>query len=226
MAAPKRPLTLYVSLVLAAILTAGCNILSLPFFIFGPEPRIEARLKKLASDDKEVKVVILTYGGLPTHPEYIGLDRELTELLAKNLKEATQYNKEKVAIVSPNKVEKFKQDHPGWHAMDLPEIGKRFDADYVINLEINSLSLYERGSSSTLYRGRAEISVTLVDVNNPEEGRYPTEVTEQYPGEAEQPLEVGNSNPLVFRRAFLNHVAKRLAWHFTSHPTSDDYRSQ
>src|SRR5262245_9079924 len=57
---------------LTAALGSGCNILSLPFFIFGPEPKIEAKLHKLASDekDKEVKVVILAYSGLETRPEF------------------------------------------------------------------------------------------------------------------------------------------------------------
>ena len=56
----------WMGLVLAAltfvlVTSSGCNMLSIPFFLFGPEPKIEASLKKLAAKerDKLVRVVVL-----------------------------------------------------------------------------------------------------------------------------------------------------------------------
>ena len=42
--------------------------------------------------------------------------------------------------------------------------------DYVIDLEINAVTLYEQGSANTLFRGHAEISIDVVDVHKPAEG--------------------------------------------------------
>jgi hypothetical protein len=220
MAALLRPWSL-IGLFLAALGLTGCNVLSLPFFIFGPEPTIEAQLRKVASDDKkkEVKVAILTYSGLGLPTEFIRADRDLSERLRAQLKASFEYNKEKVTVVGSRRVEAFKNENPGWHTMDLDEVGKQLGADYVIYLEIRHLSLYEKGSGSTIYRGRADISVSLVDVNDGEEGPLRREFTTQFPTEARQGIPVdGDVNLQKFKDSFLDYVAQRLSWYFTSHP--------
>lgn len=204
----------------------GCNLLTVPFFLFGPESKREAELGRIASDnkDKTVKVVILSYGGLETRPEYINIDRELSAQLAKHLKEGFKYNKEKVTIVSPKKVEEFKNETPRWHTLGLEEVGQKFDADFVIYLEINKISLYEKGMGHQLYRGRAEITVTVVDTSKPGETPTTKEFSCVYPSEARGPIAGGEgNNAREFRQAFLNHAAKRLSWFFTSHPTNDEF---
>src|SRR5262249_33648242 len=141
-------------------------------------------LKKIASDDKkkEVKAAIVTHSTLEVRPELLRADRQLSELLAKQLTEQCKDNGEKVSIVPTRKIEEYKNQHPGWKDDDLDEIGKHFNADYVIFLEINELDLTMHGSFGGLLRGRARIQVSLIDVHNPEEElsesfecTYPTE---------------------------------------------------
>jgi len=215
-------------LLLIAALGAGCNVLSLPFFIFGPEPKIPARLKKIASEekDKEVKVLILAYSPLITALELLRPDRDLSILLAQHLKARCEYNKEKVKIISSRKVEDYKQQHPDWHKQELEEIGKHFEADYVIYLEIASLSLYEKGSNNLLYRGHAEIDVTLIDVNKTDDTPNDTRsFTSDYPTDYHGgAIPADNSSWQDFRTAFYHHIARQLSWYFTSHPTREDYR--
>jgi hypothetical protein len=212
---------------LLALVGTGCNVLEALFFIFGPEPKIPAQLKQLASEDKnkEVTVLILASGGLETRSELIRADRDLVNLLTRHLREGCKYNKEKVKVISPSKVEKFQSDHPDWQKWDDVDIGSHFKADYVIDLEINSLSLYEKSSLNQLYRGRAEITVKLIDMKNPDDLQTKF-YTGQYPGDIRPPVEVGDSNPLEFRRAFLDHVAKQIAWYFTSHPTDEEHNCE
>ncbi len=216
---------LLASLVVVAALGSGCNLLSVPFFLLGPEPKVEPLLKKLASDskDKEVKVVVLAYGGLETRPEFLRADRELSNLLVRQLKEHCKYNGEKVALVAPAKVEEFKNTHPDWHTMNLEDIGSRFDANYVIYLEINKLSLYETGSANLIYRGRADITVSLVDVDHPDEGVMQKEFTCEYPGDASGGVPIDDKNQRVFLAEFYKQLAVELSWHFTSHPTREDH---
>jgi hypothetical protein len=214
------------ALVVIALAGFGCNLLSFPFFLMaGMDPKHEPKCK-LASDDKKkpaVRVVILTSAGLETRPEFLRVDRELSTLLARQLEQAFKENKEKVVIVAPVRVEKYKDEHPQWRAMDAAEIGKHFDADYVINLELESLSLYEPGSGNQLYRGKAEIEVKVMDVNKPEEEpKYKETFTCEYP-KTRGPQPASESNPQQFRQAFISQVAKELSWRFTAHPTSDDF---
>ena|SRR5947209_4505176 len=215
-------------LVLAAGLCTGCNIMALPFFLIpGMEDRYEPKCK-LASDDKEktVRVVILTTsGGLEIRPEFVRVDRDLSQMVAHELTEAFKKKKEKVVLVPVSRVEKYKDEHPNWHALDPSEIGKYFNADYVIDFEIDSLSLYESGSSNTLYRGRAAISVSVMDVHKPQADGpiFHDEYRCEYP-RARGPIPVNDNNAAQFRQMFLNVVARELSWYFTSHLVDDDFK--
>ena len=221
-----RRRVLAASLCLAASLGAGCNLISLPFFLFSPEPKKDAMLKRIASEDKEkeVKMVVICYSGLETRPEFIQADRQLAELLTKHLKDLFEYNKEKVKVVSPRKVEEYKSNHPDWHQnLEPAQIGKHFNADYVAFLDMNSMALFEKGSVNSMYRGRADITVTLVDVNKPDDYPDRKEFTQVFPGEAKGPIPVGDVTVNQFRAMFLDSVARRLAWYFTAHPTDKDF---
>jgi hypothetical protein len=212
-------------LILAAAACFGCNMLSLPFFLMtGMDPKHEPRCK-LAAEDKtqEVKVLILASAGLETRPEFLRVDRELAGLLARQLQQAFKDNKENVLLVSTTKVEKYKDEHPNWRSLDVREIGRHFGADYVISLEINSLSMYEKGSGNTLYRGHADISVKVVDVSQTEEDTiYDEEYSCEFP-RTRGPIPVSDNSAQQFRQFFLTQVARELSWRFTAHPTKDDY---
>jgi hypothetical protein len=213
-----------VGLILTAVACSGCNMLALPFFLMtGMNPKHDPQCKLASEDkDKEVKVVILAYTGLETRPEFLRVDRELASMLARQLQQGFKENKEKVLLASITKVEKYKDEHPNWKAMDLEEIGTHFGADYVIDLGIESLSLYEPGSGNQLYRGRATISIAVVDVHKPDEDPiYREAYTCEYP-KTRGPIPVSEGNPLQFRQAFLKHVAKQLSWRFTAHPVDED----
>jgi hypothetical protein len=184
-----------------------------------PEVKEEPELKRLASDDskKEVKVVILTYDRLEPLPELAQVDRQLSDLLSRQLAELFRQDKQKVAIVPSRRVEEYKNTHPARHGPDPTEVGRYFHADYVIYLELNEMSLYEKGSSNLLLRGRAHISVSLIDINDPDETREPREFTTVYPSEA-RAQDVGPDMPLLlFRQQFLTTIARRLSYYFAPH---------
>lgn len=215
-----------VGLLLAAFLCMGCSLLSVPVFLLsGMNPKHEAKYKLASKDkDKEVKLVILAFGSLETRPEFLRADRELSSLLSRELQKQFKENKEKVTIVPTSQVEKYKDEHPNWHALNPVEIGEHFKADYVIDLGVESLSLYEPGSGNQLFRGRAEIAITVVDAKEPgADPVYREQYICEYP-KTRGPIPASDgSNPQQFRLAFLQHVAKQLSWRFTAHPTSDDY---
>jgi hypothetical protein len=216
-------------LCLAVPLATGCNVLEVPFILFGPEPSVGPEMKGLASPDKkkDVKVMVLTYSGSDTRSDFTNFDAELANMIASNMRESYQENKDKVTILSTKKVERFKQDHPNWKTMDLAALGKHkeFDADYVIYVEIDprSLALYERGNSMQCYRGTADATVTLVNVKDSEESELPREMSFTFPGEGKVGPEVSDMRPNQFRQLFVRYMAKKLAWNFIPHTVKQKY---
>jgi hypothetical protein len=209
---------------LIAAMATGCNMMALPFFLIPSLSDEKPKCDLVSKDkDKEVKVVILASMGLETHPDLVRFDTDLSRLLAHTLQEAYKARKEKVTIVSNSRVEKYKDDHPNWQALSDIEIGKHFHADYVIVLEIGSLSIYEKGSSNTLYQGRAGISVKVVDLNANDDNRVKFE--EEYRCEfprGGRPVPAGDNDLAQFKRRFLNVAARELSWNFVAHPFDDE----
>jgi hypothetical protein len=213
-------------LLLVAVSCTGCNLMALPFFLIpGMEPKHEAKCKlEPHENEKEVRVVILSSSGLETRPEFLRVDRELSRLMYMQMEEGFKKNKEKVTLVPVSQIEKYKDDHPNWHSLSPQEIGKHFNASYVIDLEINAVTLYEPGSANTLFRGHAEISIDVVDVRKAAEGPiYKEEYTIDYP-RARGPIPASEGNVQQFRQRFLSVVARELAWRFTAHLVEDDFK--
>ncbi len=198
-------------------LVAGCSFPTALYFLM-PEAKEPAEYKRLASDDKkkEVRVVLWTYSDL-MGTEFIQADRLLTDQLSKYINKMSQENEEKLTVVSPRKVEEYKNTHPEWKSYREEEVGHYFKADYVISLEIDQLSLYDPNTHGQLYNGRAHILVKLVDVTNPDDSPHPTEFTDRYPTELRGGIDTLDIPPMVFRQKFLDHVAKRLSYFFVNH---------
>ncbi len=208
--------------ILVAVTSAGCNMMALPFFLI-PSFRLEQPKCKLASEDKEkqVRVMILAEMGLETQPDLVHFDGELARLLAHNMQEGFKSNKEKVTIVSTSKVERYKDDHPNWQSESATELGKHFHADYVIELEVGALSLFEKGSANQLYQGRISISMKVIDVHA--SGDNIVKYEEEYHCSHPQcPKPVGDNDLAQFKQKFLAVVAQELAWRFVAHPFDDE----
>ncbi len=170
-----RRVLLGVLLVLAGGL--GCNPIMLPFYIFGGfnDPKIppEYELYKTArkeKEKKEFKLVVIPERGRGLSPDFFGQERTLADAFVKKLEKAFEENKEKVKIVPLKDVEAYRNKFPRdeWKAMLPQEIGKHFGADYVIDMELSSLSLYEPKSFSQFFHGTCRLSLTLVDVDKDE----------------------------------------------------------
>ena len=224
MAACKRHWRL-LSLTLAAVLCgAGCNALTMPYFLFqrvlGQDDKMPPAMAKLKSDDKKkiVKVILLASSNLQSQPEFLTVERDLTSMLVRRLRDSYQANKENVTLLPANKVEQYKDTHPNW-ALDVAGIGKHFKADYVIWLQIDSLSLYKEGSSRMLYQGHANIQVSLYDMTQPDAAPQEKAYVTEWPRGSERPVE--GTNSLAFQQAFLDHMAKDLCRYFDEYEQMD-----
>lgn len=194
----------------------GCNPATLNYLLM---PFVDARIPpkcKLAGD-KEVQVAIVTnFATLETRPELLPAEMELSEKLAQSLRERFKENKEKVKIIPTARV-KSAMNGSG-QAVSPRDVGKQLKADYVISLEINSISLYENGSSRTLYRGNTEIAVNVFDMSKPdgESNIWQDAYRCEFPG-TRGPIDAAGSSYQSFRSMFLTKVARDLSRNFSAH---------
>ncbi|HEV8059175.1 MAG TPA: hypothetical protein VGP68_04860 [Gemmataceae bacterium] len=227
MASLPRNLTL-AALMLVGALTAGCQLMALPyFFLPGMEPKRTPEFPLASTEkDKVVKVLILSQASLETRPEFLRVDRDLAQMLSQEMQTTFKKNKEKVVMVANSQVEKYKDEHPNWKAMQAVEIGKNFHADYVIELEVNQISLYEPGSYNTFFRGRCDISMVVHDVHKSSEGPVWTgEYSTEFP-KARGPIDASSGSVAQFRQKFLGVVARELSWRFSAHLLEEDYKCE
>jgi hypothetical protein len=145
------------------------------------------------------------FSWLDMRTEFIQADRLLTDLLSQHIHKMSEENGEKPTVVSPRKVEEFKNTHPDWKALPPEQVGRFFKADYVVSLEIDQLSLYEPNSHEQLLCGRTHILVSVADVKNPDNSPHPTEFSDRYPTELQGGIDSLDMPPMQFRQKFLDH---------------------
>jgi hypothetical protein len=212
------------ALLLAALgLTVGCSPFTLLGLLFSAG-HLEQPDCPLTIDGKESKVVIVAaHANLPSNPALIPADWELTYKLTQILEARYKENGDKVKIVSPMQVKGYMSKNPRWREATPQEIGKHFGADYVVNLEIESISLYEKGSANFFYKGSAVISVTVTEVAKPvgEGQKWECPYQIAYPTGGIQ--EINEMSPGTFRTKFIDRIAKDMAKFFAAHEPSEKY---
>jgi hypothetical protein len=206
------------------VVSSGCDLLAMPFFLAGPDPSVPPSLKQLATENKDqkIKVAVFASSNLEVRDQLARVDRELANRVVRRLGELCKHNKENVEVVPVNVVERYKTSHPDWdHPLDLVQIGKDLKVRYVVYLEINSLSLYVPKSNNQFYQGETDIKVTLVNVRKADDLPETDDCHESYPS---TPISAFDEpNPIAFRSKFIDHVAEKIAWKFTSHSPEKDY---
>jgi hypothetical protein len=214
------------ALVLALAAGIGCNPLTTVYFMMvGVENKAEPEFKLASTDkSKEVRVMILASSAPDGQTEVVGVDRQIGIEFTRQLDALCKANKEKVTVIPYHKVEKFKNDNPGWRTMTTSEIGRRFDVDIVIDVEVEAMSLYKPGSRNMLFLGSSRIDVSAVDLSKAQDGpAYHQTLTIPYPSSRGE-IPVGDDNPDSFRERFVRRIATDLSWKFTSHTSNESYQ--
>lgn len=84
---------------------------------------------------------------------------EVATELQDKVKDATAVNPQRIVL--------YQRENIDWNAMDKTELGKLFDADYVLFISLLEYSTHEVGSVN-LYRGRITAEVSLWETDLPE----------------------------------------------------------
>lgn len=215
---------------LVVVLTVGCNPLTTIGFIFHRDAKIPAeyplRPKEGPKKDKdeEIKVLVICGqrpgGGIPF--EFAGLDRELATTIAKRMPEEAKANKEQVAVIPPAKFDKFKIDNPNWRTMRPDQIGKRLGADYVLDVMVANVQVYQPGSRNMLYEGRAEVEVLVYDLigGSGEPQHYPHQFIYR-PNHTPDATDSTGVNLNLYKQGFVDRLAMEIVWKHLEHKPAD-----
>jgi hypothetical protein len=204
-------------LTLAAVLTIGCSPLQTIAFIFHRDKPVPAMYPLRPKEgpkkdlDEELTILILcgTSGGVPQ--EFATMDRDLVSLLAKRLPEAAKENKDKLTVIPPSKVDKFKIANPTWKSMHPAEIGKKLGADCVLDITLSNIQVYQPNSVREIYEGKVDVSVDQYDVSKwPGEREPAQKYVEQHLYPRTGMIAVINLPLSQFKQRYLEKLAQFL----------------
>jgi hypothetical protein len=159
--------TLFAGLFLAplAIGSTGCTPNALGFLFRGDGKKPPTYpLKPLKNrDTKEVRVVAFATMAPGLSYEFASVDRDVSQQMSKKLAEGTKEEKHPVKIIRPEDVERFKLSNPTWKVMHPSRVAQQLNADYLIDISITGIGLYQPGSGNVVYEGWATADVTVYE---------------------------------------------------------------
>ncbi len=199
-------------------LSIGCSpqtltMFMLPFEDNKAEP--EYKLfpdKKLFAEGKEIKLVVLSsFARTELKPDIMPAAHELADVVSEHLRLRCQANKRTLKIVPQAEVRNFEMKELNTEGDVSPlDIGKKFKADFVLDMSIEKFGLFQEKSYPRMFGGSAQINIKLYKMDN--KGENPVVFTKSYAAtytgsRGDSLMEVGNSNPAEFRHLFMS---KRL----------------
>ncbi len=200
---------------LLSIVPIGCRqVLTLGYLIGGPpsiEPDFDAKTN-ISLNKKGKKILVLCDAPKEVKWDFDSVDRELGRHLSHRL------SQNKIKVMDPDAVHAWLDEHVDW---DTPvEIGRDFEADYVIFVQINEFGLYEQGSNS-LYRGHSECLITVYEMEDGEGHEiYTKEYISKFP--LLEPVSTSEQSYYDFKRHYLSRLSEELGRHFYEHYAGDD----
>jgi hypothetical protein len=204
--------------------SAGCgsNPIVLIAYLFNngdPKSPAEYPLKPRPKHEKEeVKVVVLASGNSNclTQADLIGIDRMLGAEFISLLESRCKDNKELVTVLKTQALDDFKRKHADWKSMHPMDIGKQLNADYVIEIELAKVSIYDP-KARDLLKGQATIAVRAYDASkqNQDPAFSPAEYNIDYP--PGRPELRDDTDITTFRQRFTKYMAAKLVILFTDH---------
>lgn len=186
-------------------LTGGCAVVRAMTYLFGelPTRQVKAEYPHLAKQ----KVCVLVRADMETIFEYPHVQWEV----ADHVRVALEQNVQGVKVVDPRRVAEYQRGHPDWERTDPAELGKRFAADRVLEINLTQYTTREPDSPH-LYRGHISALVSVYHAGYPNsEPVYTTEVKTVYPPESVGEPGTGDR---AIRRAAMEVFANDLAGKF------------
>ena len=158
---------------LALVSTIGCNPLTTLAFLTHKDVNVPAEFPLTykegpKKDKEEIVVALFVSQGTGQSYEFAGADTALANEIVKKLPEMVKETKQKqkLTVLTTAQVNKFKMKNPNWRLMHATERGKQLGADFVLDIHLDKMNLYQPGSQNSFYEGRADVTVEMYDVDD------------------------------------------------------------
>jgi hypothetical protein len=146
-------------LALLAAMLGGCKQVGHFVYLWAGEEHtktVEAEYTDLAHST----VAVVIYADDQVQYEYPEATLSLSTAIASEL----NANVELVQVVDPLNVRAYQHENISWHGMDKSELGRQFEADYVLFVAVREYATREPGSLS-IYRGHINAEASLFKVH-------------------------------------------------------------
>ena len=200
----------------AVLISCGCsiNMLAIPYYLFVGEQKLPPPKPLVEGKKDRKKVAVISYVDNALRFSFDSLDSDLESMVSMEMAK----NEKRVDVVQAKKIRNWRDKNPGWIDASLQSVGEKFDANYVIFIEISEFSL-SADRNQFLYQGRAKVSVKLHDVSK-DSVEYADSWVREYP--PNRPVDMREyTSEDQFRNKFLAVLAKEVAWHFVPHSPDD-----
>jgi hypothetical protein len=211
-----------------AWVSIGCNPQSLSAFLMPFSDNNTPPEYKLFAVDKQITLAIVANFARPEiHPDLQAADAELAELVADTFRKRCADNKHKIKIVPIAQVrsQELKQRQLTGGDISAVEIGKSLKADFILEMNVNYVTIYEKNTYPRMYRGQTDISVNLfkVDAKDGEHKVFTKEYPRIYPA-GSGPIDASSMSSTMFRRGFLTKVANDISKMFIAYPPDEAHQ--
>ena len=214
----RRLTQLSTAIVLLTCLS-GCQYLVIFGYLIGGPPQLEPSFEKETDQsftDRGVQVAVVAYAPNELKYQYDSIDHMVAVGVGAKLK------KNHVNVVNPEAIRQWLEENPDWDTPD--EIGTKFDATYVVYIDISDFALYEQDSRH-LFRGRADAIVTVYEMKANGEGKriFSRDLSSEFPRLA--PRSASEVSYDSFRSEYLLRLSEEIGRLFYPHGSGDDVGS-
>jgi len=203
---------------LLALAGAGCSPGTLGFLLRDTKVKPEYPLPpKEGKKEIVVLVMVSKSASLAADPMFATVDGELAGLINRNLMTDTKDDKHPIVCVEQAKLQNFKSSsRRDWRAMSPAAIGQELGADYVIDINLNSMSIFQAEFAREFCQGRATADITVYDTAQPDK------ILQNFPHNSmQQAKSVASMPPQHYRRWFTERLARELAWRHIPHDSNE-----
>ena len=181
-------------------LLGGANEKSQPSDPLPPKPGMD-----------QVRVAIIVHESPTISPNFIGVSRELATLIGRRMTEETADEDHPIIVVDQATVRKA-VGNGGKDFHDPRQIGLEVGADYVIDLTLNSISMFQPEDAGQFFKGSGNITGIVYDVDDPDTTFR--DYVHQFSGIQRG---VGTVNEDFYRRYLIDKAATEIAHRHVPH---------
>jgi len=215
----RVPPQIFVMLLAAGLCSglAGCSLFVMGGRMLMGDPKIPSAFdefthKSLAEPGTRTAVICTAPMG--NSSEAAALDQEMQAEISRRLKQ------QEIDVIDSNKVASWVDDNGGdWGGPE--QFFEEFDkADFLVVIDVNEFSYLERNSPN-LYRGRANLEISVYENDEYLRKIYTNSIESEYP--TQHPVFADNISESGFRKQYVDHLSSRIARMFYEHTQQETF---